>query len=177
MKKIFGIIMTLACSLCLSIPSFACDEQSNSSDSFMEVTYVQENGSEETIEYSIEDLSYDIVDEEGNIVESGDMGVQPFAYNVSASTVGVNKTIYWYPTNNKSGFKSGKNVAVKISLKTSAATSLTIGLTGNGTKKDVTNKNPSVSLVSGTSGYWKMFVKNTSSKSIKVTGGSISWNE
>ena len=49
------------------------------------------------------------------------MGVQPFAYNVSASTVGVNKTIYWYPTNNKSGFKSGKNVAVKISLKTSGS--------------------------------------------------------
>ncbi len=63
--------------------------------------------------------------------KSGDMGVQPFAYNVSASTVGVNKTIYWYPTNNKSGFKSGKNVAVKISLKTSGSADNDLDRWGN----------------------------------------------
>ncbi len=125
-------------------------------------------------------FNYEIVDEDGNIEETGVFGLveDEFldAYNISAATVGVGKTVNWWPTSNTSGFKPGNNTAVSISLKTSAATSLTIGLT-SGTKKDVTNKNPSVNLVCQTSGYTKMYVKNTSSKSIKVTGGTLSWNE
>jgi len=177
-KLLLSAIFAAALSVAIVMPCIAADLSTSSEEGpLLIVEQTDNNGVSKTVAYSIGDLSYAIVDENGVEIETGTFS-DFFArgYDVSKATVGVNKTIYWYPSNNSSGFKSGKDVAVSISLKTSEATSLTIGLT-DGTSKDVTDKNPSVNLVSGTSGYWKMYVTNTSSKSIEVTGGTVSWNE
>ena len=176
-KIVWSALLATALSVATAMPCMAANLSNSSEEGPLLIVEQSDNGANTTVEYSINDLSYSIVDENGIEIESGSLSdFWARGYDVSKATVGVNKTVYWYPSNNSSGFKSGNNVAISISLKTSAATSLTIGIT-DGTSKEVTDKNPSVSLVSGTAGYWKMYVTNTSSKSIDVTGGTVSWNE
>lgn len=95
---------------------------------------------------------------------------------MTASEVPIGGTIKWHPTNDENGFKSGKGIAVTVSVKTNSEVSKTIGLTA-GDSSTTTNKNPSAILYTGTDGYWKFYVTNNSSSAFKVTGGSISWGE
>lgn len=134
----------------------------------------------ETI-YSLKDLSYETVDPEGNVIQSGpiiddDGNISTYAFDVAKATIGSGNTTYWYPTDSPSGFYLQKDDVVDISLKLSKAVRIKIALT-NGNSKETTDKNPSVSLVQSKTGYSKMGVTNLSSASITVNGGSISYNE
>ncbi|WP_099466919.1 hypothetical protein [Konateibacter massiliensis] len=122
--------------------------------------------------YSLSELSYEIVDKDGNVVNSGPV---LYSYPLASATVGVGQTVRWYPTGNTNGFKFGKYIAVIISLLTDVEATCTISLT-NGTSIGTTEKNPNVALVSLTDGYGKLAVYNGGSSSFKVTGGTISWD-
>ena len=131
--------------------------------------------------YSLKDLSYETVDPEGNMIQSGpiidnDGNISANAFGAAKTTIGSSHTTYWYPTNSLSGFYLEKDDVIKMSLKLSEAVRIKVALT-NGNSKETTDKNPSVSLVQSKTGYSKVGVTNLSSSSITINGGSISHNE
>lgn len=141
-----------------------------------------ENGNEsanQKMTYTFGELSCTVIDEDGNVEYSGPMLIQDNktrAYTLAAETIKPGVTVKWYPTNNSSGFKTGKGIAVKATVKTNAEVSKVFGLT-NGSESTGMTKNVSAILYTGTAEYWKFYVKNASSSSFKLTGGNLTWGE
>ncbi|MFR2838799.1 MAG: hypothetical protein ACLTBU_06875 [Zhenhengia sp.] len=173
-KKLIFTILALS-TLSLGSTIFA-----SSSIVEKESKFIVSKHEKETV-YDLQDLSYEIVDPQGNIVKSGPIidnngNISTYAFDVAKATITAGNTTNWYPTNSPSGFYLQKDDVVEISLKLSKAVRIKIALT-NGNSKETTDKNPSVSLIQSKTGYSKMSVTNLSSASITVNGGSISYNE
>ena len=163
MKKVFLILCVVAMTvaMCVGVAAATMGEteaEAKENDDFaITVSEVDSDGEIKITTYELEDLSCTIYDVNNNVIPIGG-------------------TIQWHPTNDENGFKSGKGIAVTVSVKTNSEVSKTIGLTA-GDSSTTTNKNPSAILYTGTDGYWKFYVTNNSSSAFKVTGGSISWGE
>ena len=137
----------------------------------VEITVENEEGSK-TYTYELSELLCGYIDEDGNLVEIPVV----YSYDVAATTIAQGKTFEWYPSSDKNGFKLKKNDVVTVSLNLDTAVRIKIGLT-NGNSRETTDKSPSVDLVQNSDGYSKMYVTNLSSSSVKVKGGTISYNE
>lgn len=140
------------------------------------LTEVNENGQREIVTYGIEDLSCEIYDQDNNLVYSGPMTENPMTrgYSIGNATIYSENTMYWFPTDNANGFKCGKGIAVDVKVNTDKEASKTYGLT-DGDSSTTRGKVISDRLYTGTDGYWKFYVTNHSSDTIKVSSGSISW--
>lgn len=185
MKKKLSAILCMALLVsCLSLSAYAATQETeaasvNPDDVVVTLTEVEDDGEINYITYTLEELSCTIYDIDNNVVYSGPVVVEdPITrgYSIKALDVYSESTTYWWPSNNENGFKCGNGIAVTVSIKTNSTASKTIGLTAGDSSKSTT-KNPSAILYTGTSGYWKFYVKNHSSSDFRVTGGSLSWGE
>lgn len=185
MKKKLSAILCMALLLsCLSMSAYAATPQTdqagvNPDDVVVTLTEVNADGEIDYITYTLEALSCTIYDIDNNVVYSGPVVVEdPVTRGDSIKALDVysESTTYWWPSDNENGFKCGDGIAVTVSITTNSTASKTIGLTSGDSSKSTT-KNPSAILYTGTSGYWKFYVKNHSSSDFRVTGGSLSWGE
>lgn len=185
MKKVFLILCVVAMTvaMCVGVAAATMGEtesEAKENDDFaITVSEVDSDGEIKITTYELEDLSCTIYDVNNNVIYDGPAKVEDpvtRGFSVKASDIPIGGTIQWHPTNDENGFKSGKGIAVTVSVKTNSEVSKTIGLTA-GDSSTTTNKNPSAILYTGTDGYWKFYVTNNSSSAFKVTGGSISWGE
>lgn len=186
MKKVISAVLSavmLVC--CLNTSAFAESTECGVGPSYghddfaITVSETGADGTVETVTYDLEDLDYAVYDSDGNMTyssEDEEENILTRGYKLKSYTVESEDTFYWWPKKNKKGFKCGKGIAVSVSVKTDSKASKTIGLTSGDSSKS-TAKNPSAILYTGTSGYWKFYMKNHSSDTVKVTGGSLSWGE
>lgn len=183
-KKLSAILCMAVLVSSLSMSGFAEAAETNQAgvnpnDVVVTLTEVDTDGEINYITYTWEELSCTVYDIDNNVVYSGPVIAEDpvtRGYSISAGEVKSEGTTYWWPTDNENGFKCGNGIAVTVSVKTNSTASKTIGLTSGDSSKSTT-KNPSAILYTGTSGYWKFYVKNHSSSDFRVTGGSLSWGE
>lgn len=181
--KIISMIMTGILFLeCASMSGASIAEVAkngaNDNENRISITVSEEIGDGQIIEYAydIEDLSCRIIDVNGDVIYEGPIAQDSdLRFSLKAAAITRGGTMYWYPTDDSNGFKSGKGVAVNVSIETNVKASKTFGLTNGGDSSSGTEKNVSDILYTGTDGYWMLYVTNNSSLPIKVTGGTLNW--
>lgn len=175
--------MVVACAIamtCVTSGVAACadDYESDvkSGDFNITVSEIDENGQREIVTYGIEDLACDIYDQNNNLIYSGPMVETPMTrgYTIGTAVIHSQNTMYWYPKDNDKGFICGDGIAVDVIVETDKVASKAYGLT-SGDSSTTRGARIEDRLYTGTSGYWKFYVKNNSSETINVSSGSITW--
>lgn len=138
MKKIFLILCVVAmtAAICVGVVAATMGETEAvaeaNNDFAITVSEVDSDGEIKITTYELEDLSCTIYDVNNNVIYDGPAKVEDpvtRGFSVTASEVPIGGTIKWHPTNDENGFKSGKGIAVTVSVKTNSEVSKTIGLT------------------------------------------------
>lgn len=143
----------------------------------VEIKELAGTNQESYYDYGVFDLSCIIEDVDGNSVYIGLLindAVQ--ITDIEDYRLAPGYTMYIYPTENENGFEAADGTKIDVDISFDSAAAKTIGLTG-GDSATGTQKELSASLRIGTEGYFMIYIKNESSKTISVTGGSVTWSE
>ena len=173
-SKILLVIITIF--MCISgIYAFDDGSISVKPDSFVvTISDISLKDEYQTKSYNMLNLSYTLVDAEGNVISSGSL-INSINHKCSIDDYEIKPgyTMYWYPTSDDSGFYSYNNTAVYIEVDTNMNGSKTIGLTGGGNSEVFSEKGTLTTLYTGSDNHFKFYIKNNSQTTLKIKGGDI----